>query len=323
MPTLDVDWHDIEPAWYQSLRLYKLYRHIKLGLSSRALVSDYMPREGATEETFVAMNGFYTRFRDNAVKHGWRHAEDSLYMPDAFDEENARLGQDFGKIAPRYFSAVNVGEMTFVDELLNAIVIGSVVLYASKIRHADAVGVLLQLQDDFPLAFWGGPRLHYARYSLFQLYQLQSTHTPDTILPRLAKTLQAYPELARDDRLIQFRETLQSGERVDGVVDERRLETWDRIVKLCRSKGVRMLLQNYPSDYRSANAIIEKVAQKHRLPMVDNHALFEAPAEEHGRNRYLEDDDHCTPEGYKMMAKAVFDRINEDRLLDWFSPQKP
>ena len=264
-PTVDVDWHDIAPAWYQDLRLYKLYRHLSIGLSSRSIVADYQPREEASEEAFNTLAGFYERFRANAKAHGWRHGEDSLGMPAAFDEENARIIADYAQMAPRYFSAVNVVELNFVEELLNAIVIGWVVLYASKTRHADAIGVLLQLERDFPIAFWTGAHLHYARYNLFQLFQLQSKYTAENVLPQMDKTLAAHPELGRESRFVQFRETLVNGDRVDAVVDEKRMASWANMVALCQSKGIRMLLLNYPSDYRSANRIIEAVSKLREL----------------------------------------------------------
>jgi len=317
-PTVDVDWFDVQSTWYQDLRLYKLYRHIKLGLSSRSLTDPFGPRELVTDEAFARFRAFYAEFKSNADHHGWQHAPDSESMPEAFAAENERIKRDFAELAPTYFSVTVMADLATAEELLNAVTIALAVLYASKTRHADAVGLLLEVERDFPQAFWAGSQLFYARYNLFQLYQLQSKYTADDILPQLERTRAAHPHLALVERFSQLHETLSNGELIDALVDERRLAAWDRIVSLCRAKGIRVLLQNYPSDYRSANGMIAQVAQKYDLPLIDHHALFAGPSEEHGRNRYLEDDDHCTPEGYEMMAKAVYDRIKEEGFLEWF-----
>ena len=311
MKWVKVDWHK-EPLkrWYQNFRVYKLIRHIRLALFSKKLVEDLKENTPVTDDVIDYYVKLYNQFKENCQKN-------ETTDPEAFKRENHRIAEAFRQQAKHHFSAANNEYLTIEtpEEVLNSLSTGLVILYAARKRHDDALDLILDVERHFPRDFWDGNVLFYLRYNLYQIYQLQSKYTAEEVLALLDKTKAEFPEMEQSPRFGKFHDMIANWEQLDSMVNQKRKDTWDEIVTMCRQRNIKMLLQNYPSDYKSANAMIDWVAKTYDIPLVDNHALFDKLAAEHGRQRYLEDDDHCTPEGYQNMAKAVFTAIAQHKLL--------
>ena len=56
-------------------------------------------------------------------------------------------------------------------------------------------------------------------------------------------------------------------------------------------------------SYPLANSVIEEIARKYDLPVVDHLTRFR---DLEPKKDYLYDDDHCTPAGHRIMAENIY-----------------
>lgn len=307
--TVTVDWHDSPGGFFDDFRVVKLFRHIRRGLASRSLRSELDGREPVTEEAFVSFQEHYEQFKENAATYGWTHWKDTPGIDPAFEARNQEILASLRADVSRYFSAPSAEHLQGKsgELLLNVLAVGSVLLHASEQRRDEALRAMLEVEHSFPVEFWAGQTMNYLRYEFVQMFQLQSQFTAEEVLAELAPTLKSHPELKAEPDLAQLLELLENSDRMDALVDERRRAAWDEMVAVAQAKGVKLIVQNYPTDYTSANAILKEVAARHGLPLVDNEAIFAELLRDGDRRDYLEDDDHCTSKGYAVIARALFD----------------
>lgn len=279
-------WHDVFPRGllYRS-RVYKVLRHILTAarLSRNGGGGDPGP---STEEKFKLLRGVY----EEQKKGGALEIRPEL---------KARLEGTFGEEARRY--RLDLGRLEDVSELLSDYA-GRV--YSPHLRYDDFFALLLDMASAYPLPFWTG-EFDAANFHFVQIYPFQSKFTAEAVLAELDSAARAHPRLEESEGFRSFRKWLTDRDEMDRLVERERLEAWERIIRLARDKGVRVILQNYPADYRGANAVLAKVASEHGLPLLDNRTLFGRLSAEGGRGKYLEDNDHMTPEGNRVMAENV------------------
>jgi len=102
---------------------------------------------------------------------------------------------------------------------------------------------------------------------------------------------------------------------------EHNIENWikfdiERIVKICQRAEIKVILQNYPTEEVTSEAIKE-VALKYNIPFVDNFQIFnelwkngEKPED------YYQPDRHCRDKGYAVMAENIYNKLLEDKMLE-------
>jgi hypothetical protein len=314
--TVTVDWHDDPAGFFDGFRVVKLFRHIQRGLANRSLQAELNGAEPATEETFASFRRHYQQFKDNAAKHGWTNWEDSPGVDPAFEARNEEILASLRGEVGKNFTAPTLEHLRGKrgEQLLDVLAVGPVLFYAASQRRDEALRIMLEVQQSFPKEFWAGRTMDFLRYELFQMFQLQSQLTAAEILAELAPTLARHPELKTQGELAQFLQLLQDSDAMDAMVDQRRRAAWDEMVALAREKGVKLIVQNYPSDYTSANAMLREVATKYDLPLVDNEAIFANLLKDGDRSDYLEDDDHCTSKGYAVIARALFEVLVQQQI---------
>lgn len=285
----DSFWHDALPGgWLYRLRLYKVYRHLRLAWTLRAPEGD---RTGSPEEDDAKLARLLAVFAEHKQTLGG----DEL-RPLA-PELVRRVRADFADDIERFhLEADSPGD--FTDMLLSY----ASVVYARKTRYDEFFALLLEVARAFPRSFWTN-HFDAANYYFVQAYQAQSKYTAGAVLAELDAAAAKHPEIARRDSFRSFRRLLTDREAVERFVDRRRYEAWDEIARLARERGFKLVLQNYPVEYPGANRVLEAVARKHDLPLVDNRALFARLIARDGRAPYIEDSDHLTPYGYEIMAR--------------------
>jgi len=101
-----------------------------------------------------------------------------------------------------------------------------------------------------------------------------------------------------------------------GVELSRRVEAGlDRIVALCRERGVAVLLETYAcranDRFEAASASARRVAQRFNVPLVDQAAWFDAQASAADRGSLFQPDGHPTDAGYLLMARATHAKLVE------------
>ncbi|HBA61962.1 MAG TPA: hypothetical protein DCZ92_14340 [Elusimicrobia bacterium] len=93
----------------------------------------------------------------------------------------------------------------------------------------------------------------------------------------------------------------------------------EKIIDICREKGIPVILQNYPVRNKTLWAYLPEnyaeIARKKSVPLVDNYSVFEKLTAG-GRNLFNADTfGHCTAEGYGIMAANAADAIIKTRIF--------
>ena len=93
------------------------------------------------------------------------------------------------------------------------------------------------------------------------------------------------------------------------------------IVHIIRSRGIRVILQNYPDigvdmSMREVNFVMSRIAKKLSVPFVDNSAVFRDKIVRGASTAdYFVADGHCNGNGYFLMAVNVYNKIVGDKIL--------
>ncbi|MFA5199748.1 MAG: hypothetical protein WC442_02415 [Candidatus Omnitrophota bacterium] len=98
------------------------------------------------------------------------------------------------------------------------------------------------------------------------------------------------------------------------------------IIKIIQNKKIRLIMQNFaPTEHmtegREANLFnslyLPGVAAKFNLPFVDNNSIFQAilKSADSDRNDIFTKEGHCNMNGYKIMARNVFEKIQEEKVI--------
>jgi lysophospholipase L1-like esterase len=94
------------------------------------------------------------------------------------------------------------------------------------------------------------------------------------------------------------------------------------INRIIRSKGIRLIIQNYPPDMTlpervMVNSVIRKKTREFKIPFVDNELLFlrlYAQGEDQ-RSYHSASGPHFNAKGYEAMAGFVYDKIIEEGFI--------
>ena len=85
-----------------------------------------------------------------------------------------------------------------------------------------------------------------------------------------------------------------------------REEMISRIVDLIEKNGDQIILLTYPLPYKMANKSLRKIARTKNLDLVDLESIFSEKMKNSSGGAHLIDDwEHCTPAGYKVMAEEI------------------
>ncbi|MBU0633926.1 MAG: tetratricopeptide repeat protein, partial [Candidatus Omnitrophica bacterium] len=88
----------------------------------------------------------------------------------------------------------------------------------------------------------------------------------------------------------------------------------EQIQDLANKNGIKIILLNYPNAWESCwTNIVERMANKYKLPLVNLHQIFQAFGED--RKKYFIPDGHPNALGYGLIAKNIFDKIIELDLV--------
>ena len=87
--------------------------------------------------------------------------------------------------------------------------------------------------------------------------------------------------------------------------------TWEKIINLAKRNNADVVLMTYPLRYKSTNRIAREISKKHNIKLIDLEKIFESLKNRNTDKRYIDDWEHCTPEGYATIAKEVTNSINE------------
>jgi hypothetical protein len=147
-------------------------------------------------------------------------------------------------------------------------------------------------------------------------FELQSNRSADQMIRCMELAAQRNSYLPGDrnfrNTLFYFKNKRAWEQRIVSLFNE----DIDDIAGMCADKGIGLVLMNYPADYPLMNAALAEAARRNKCPLIDNRVRFArllgAGA---GWERYFAEGDHCTPEGYSVMARNVVDFLQAQGIL--------
>jgi lysophospholipase L1-like esterase len=293
------EWFEVKDTnWKSNLRLYKVYRHIKLTIIHKYLSGDLPGASLVKSEEFELIKKNYLHFKKKLEE-----TKDQTSLQGEVKETLKTLPQGF-------INYCNNLEIKFrnASELTHSLLVYMAKILTGQGRHDLALKWLLDLAVAQPVNFWSG-EYGDAYFRLVQTYQIQSKYSEKQVLEILTKSQTSTPEIKSMKYYKEFYTLVKDSERIATYVDTKRLKAWDNMAKICKENNIKLFVVNYPSDYKSVNNILNAVVKKHQLPFLDSHRYFKSLIERDGRDVYLEDDDHLTPLGYKLLAKQIHQLI--------------
>ena len=154
---------------------------------------------------------------------------------------------------------------------------------------------------------------YYNYYWIAKLLPLQSKYDSIIVYEFLKKMAQNNPELLSLDVFSNNLRLFKSKQEWDREIEQWLNKNLSDIIHLCKKNNISIVLQEYPVNYLSANSIIKAAAYNHSLPLVKNLTLFAVMPD---KNKYILDDDHCTAAGHELMAKNVYNKLIEEKLIN-------
>jgi len=286
----------------KSLRIYKIYRFFKYELFRRFALTDSL--KITYEQISDKELNFIKTIQENSI-HAFKNKDRTYeYSSNIIKELSTGLKQPLSKTLHKEVFPKEVLKGNLYIERILIYYLG---ILSRKNQHTNAIEYTLSFMKKNKEFFWKDNSVKAVKYYFTQALLLQSKYTSKEILSYLEESR---PSLKKADYTKMFSLVSNWDKQIKNL-DQERMKTWEKIYKLAKNENIKIILQNYPSEYLSANKMISRVAKKYNLPLVDNYAIFKSLISKHGREKFLFDDDHCTPEGYEVMAKNVHNILKE------------
>ncbi|WP_157868300.1 SGNH/GDSL hydrolase family protein [Halobacteriovorax marinus] len=287
----------------KKLRIYKIYRFFKYELFKRFSLTNPLriPYQATSPEEQVALKKIITNsltiFKDNKSDYSYSKEIEKKILKDV----NLQLSKGFRKeVLPLESFSGNI----YIERVL----IYYVGMLSRRDMHKEAIDYLLGFIKDHSNFYWRDNTITAVKYYFTQAILLQSKYSSNDIHQMLIET--APKEETKSYKKIL--NLVNSWDENIKLLNAKREETWKDLYEMTKKEGIELILMNYPSNYQSANSMLERTAKKYNLRFVDNNSLFQKLIKRDGKEKYLYDDDHCTPEGYKIMAQNIFNTIGRE-----------
>lgn len=265
--------------WYFKLRIYKAYRHIEMSFSHIYLL--WSTEKSKTAHLWNESQRYFELVIEKKNQEASRVLENSII--------SIKSSKEFEK-------AIEKPE-EFYKDLINPLVNSVVNAHLEVGDYSTALKKVVFIGDEFPRAW----TIYAMRYLSFQMYLKQSEIRAEEIIDSLKKDSFVF----QNKEVQKYYNKLLGSKELEKNIDDKRMQLWDKIVELAKSKNIRLIIQNYPSAYNGINELLRDVSVKHNLPFVDNRTHFKKLIKKNGRSKYLRGDDHCTDLGYRIMAENV------------------
>ncbi len=146
-------------------------------------------------------------------------------------------------------------------------------------------------------------------YLLAWSFSFQNKYGADYVLAELKSIQKDRPEFASNKTFMAYMGFFMNKEKLERELDARLERNLDAMAALCREKGVKLVLLNYPRSYTAVNARLADAARRNGLRFIDNYPVFEKLTAKSGRAKYFIGDDHCSPAGYEILADNVYEAL--------------
>ncbi|MBL7197458.1 MAG: tetratricopeptide repeat protein [Candidatus Omnitrophica bacterium] len=152
-------------------------------------------------------------------------------------------------------------------------------------------------------------------YNLARAHELQSKYGSDYILDAFQRIIENNPGLGENSEFSNYTSLFKNRESWEKKIDRWLRQDLEKIVRLCQENGIKLIIQNYPYPYFSANKALRDTAIRYSLLFVDNYSLFNKLVDKEGREKYFVDSDHCTAEGHKIMTENIYKALVSEGIV--------
>lgn len=182
-------------------------------------------------------------------------------------------------------------------------------LYLNQGKYDCAVECFCNIIEIEPIEHF------FLYYQLTKAYDLQSKYDANYIVRIFQKSIDSSPYLRKNKVFMKYFNFFRNKQMWEGKINLWLENELDAIAKLCRDKNIKLVMQNYPVSYPMANKAILKIAQKYSLVFVDNLSVFHKLLCEEKKEVYFLDDNHCTVQGYRVMAENIYGSLVSNGLI--------
>lgn len=147
-------------------------------------------------------------------------------------------------------------------------------------------------------------------------YELQNKYDADYVVGVLDKIMKKNPAIAKDPDFLAYAMFYKDQQEWAAKINRWLEHDLQAIADFCRDNNIELIIQNYPYPYYKVNEILEGIAEKNSLIFIDNYSVFKELISEYGKDKYILDSDHCTPEGHKVMAENIYKILLQEGIIE-------
>lgn len=153
-------------------------------------------------------------------------------------------------------------------------------------------------------------------YYFSKAFELQSKYDSNYIVEQLETILKNNPDLGNN---YSFVTTLDSFK--NKINFENKILDWlqfdiEQIIQICKTKKIKLFIQNYPFPYLSINEKLKNIAEDNKISFIDNYSIFCELVKKEGYSKYFLDFDHCTEKGHETIAENVYSALKQEGFVD-------
>lgn len=261
----------------KTLRLYKVYRGIKMALHEKFFLHE---NEDIFSKELVEISPIFSEIL-------------KFYSLGEFEKADEIISKNKSMIHdPHLESILN----STVDELF------------FKQDREGVIFFTMRFLKKHPQLFTS-----YARYPLYRMimaYDFQSEYSADNIINSFNSMKKENAWIAETELFKKYMNLFKNRDKVLEKINKNRITNLRALAELCKRNGIKLVFQNYPANFTNANLALEQVAKEYGLPFVDNNSTFNQMFKEgKKKSNYLAEDEHPSALGYKVIADNVWQTL--------------
>lgn len=153
-------------------------------------------------------------------------------------------------------------------------------------------------------------------FDMLRAFQKQSRYTVSDVSLVFKELLESDPNLNNNKDFMLYLNLYENYKEWEIGLKRWLEEDLSNIYKITQEHNTKMLLLTYPANYPDANVVIRSFAKKNNIPFIDLEYIFEELILKKSKEFYMQDDDHPTTEGNKVIATQIKNYINKMKMLD-------
>lgn len=341
-------WHekkedtDIPGSWnkfFLDLRLIKMVRILYLNLKAKTLTwanwnrnliqngLDLSPMD--IHERYLAeqKKAAFENSKTGALQEVWKlHAEgrtkealqrgiDALKKDDRIpDAKDLMLAVTHFHFFLKAYSATVASLEDFKSKYSSSLLVHNALSY-----YLPAIGKALfremkfdEAVDHYLQAIRLDPEEEPNYYWMAKAYAFQSRFDSQAMIRELLEIMEQHPDLSKSDMFNSYLSYFRNIDGKESKTNEKLRSNLKSIVAMCAKKSILLIFQSYPIEYPAANTILFDTAEKHCLPFLSHTKVFQSLTD---IDKYILDDDHCTPLGHQLMAENMLNKMKASEML--------